>query len=210
MATSGSNSDGLPLLSFLFTAAGGLLIGLGALGTWAVVTFLGSGASSSPAGIPPGGGSSSLAAIDTKGIDTIEGRIALICAVLVLVAIPLMRALSRKGRTVLVVLVIVAGIASVAVALRDVVQSDSRLGTAGADRIAKDIADKTGLPFADLKAQAESLTSVDVKPWLYVTVAGGLLAVAGGALSLAWARREGPTEGLPAEELPPSTDPEGA
>src|SRR3989442_1659984 len=189
----------LRLAGFLSTAAGGLLIGIGSVATWATVTIGVAGASSSPAGAPPGGIVSGLPSVPTKGTDTIEGKIALACALLILVAIPVMRIARRRIAPAIALLVVLAGLVAGGLAMRDVLASDTRLGAAGNAKIAHLISSQTHLPYADLLRIAQHHpAAVDVKPWIYAVVLGAGAAVAGGILSFVWAKSQRlPTDNAP-------------
>src|SRR5438093_8045658 len=110
MEPSASESEPLRLAGFACTAVGALLIGVGAATTWATVTIGSVGGSQLPAGAPPGGLGSSLPPIPTKGTDTIEGKIALACALIILVSILLIRIARGRARPLFAILIIVAGI----------------------------------------------------------------------------------------------------
>ena len=187
---------GLRLAGFAATALGGLLVGLGSILGWATVTIGGAGGTT---GLPP---------IDTKGIDTLEGKLALLSGVLVLVAIPAMRlARAVAGRRSWAILIIVAGLAATGLAAKDLSRPTDRFGDLGFEKVVKGISDTTGLPLQGLenrfRAQAKKLTHVSLGPGIYLVIAGGLLAAAGGGLGLAWANRTtSPPTAEPIEEAP--------
>jgi 4-amino-4-deoxy-L-arabinose transferase-like glycosyltransferase len=162
----------LRLAGFVLTALGGLLVGMGAVLAWAAVSV---------GGFSP---------IDTRGLDTMEGKIALVAALVMLISIPAMRAArpAAASRT-LAVLIVLAGLSAAGVALRDAVGPESRLGGESAEEVAREIAAETGLPYEELRQRVENEpTNVDLRPGIFVVIAGGVLGAAGGALSIAWVR----------------------
>jgi hypothetical protein len=162
----------LRLVQFVVTALGGLLMGVGALLTWATVS-LGPRAEG----------------VETKGIDTTEGVVVLVMAVLVLLSIPALRmAPSIAARRALVAFVLLASLAAGALTLWDLLAKDDRLGLPALDERQREVADASGLPLPGIK-QLQALTFVQLKPGIYVALGGAVLGVLGGALGLAWIRR---------------------
>jgi MFS family permease len=172
----------LRLIHFVCTALGGLLMGVGALLTWATVSL-----------------GPQIEGVETKGIDTTEGKIVLGLAVLVLLSIPALRmAPSIGARRALVASVLLASLAAGALALFDVLAKDDRLGLPALDEKQREVAEASGLPLPGIK-QLQALTFVELKPGIYVALVGAVLGLAGGALGLAWIRRG---ELLPASDAP--------
>jgi hypothetical protein len=162
----------LRLIQFAFTALGGLLMGVGALLTWARVSL-----------------GPDIEGVETKGVDVVEGKVVLGVAVLVLLSIPLLRrAPSTGARRALVALVLLASLAAGALTLWDIVAKDDRLGLPVLDETQRQVAEDTGLPLPGIK-QLQALTFVELEPGIYVALAGAALGVIGGALGLAWIRR---------------------
>ena len=162
----------LRLIQFAFTALGGLLMGVGALLTWATVSL-----------------GPKIEGVETKGIDTTEGKIVLALAVLVLLSIPVLRmASSSAARRALVAFVLLASLAAGALTAWDIVAKDDRLGLPALDEKQREVAEASGLPLPGIK-QLQALTFVDLKPGIYVALGGAVLGVIGGALGLAWIRR---------------------
>jgi hypothetical protein len=165
----------LRLWGFVCTALGGLLIALGSLLTW----------SSSSLG-------PKIQGIDTKGIDTIEGKIVLAIGVAVLLAIVALRMSTSVGvRRGIAIGVIVGSLVAAGLTAWDIVAKDDRLGLPAASDEAALIARQTHLPEDVLREQLEKLAFVSLQPGIYVPLAGAVLGVVGGALGLAWAGREG-------------------
>jgi hypothetical protein len=162
----------LRLIQFAFTALGGLLMGVGALLTWATVSL-----------------GPKIEGVETKGIDTTEGKIVLGVAVLVLLSIPVLRMASSSGaRRALVAFVLLASLAAGALTAWDIVAKDDRLGLPALDEKQREVAEASGLPLPGIK-QLQALTFVDLKPGIYVALGGAVLGVIGGALGIAWIRR---------------------
>lgn len=171
----------LRLAGFLATALGGLLVGLGSVMTWATVAL---------------GTSTTLAPLETKGIDVAEGRIALAAGALMLIAIPAMRLSGRTARRAWASLVVVAALAAGGLALSAAARADGRLGLGAAEDEARRISEETGLPYDALLAKLQEVTAVEVQPAIYLVVAGGVVGALGGALGLVWAGRKGEIEAL--------------
>lgn len=160
----------LRLWGFLVTILGGTLIGVGSILTWAEVDF---------------GGISV-----TKGIDTLEGKVALGASILVLIGIPAMRgALSRPGRRAWAIIIVVASLVAGGLTLYALGQKQERLGIGSAENLARDIAAQSGIAETEVLEQVRGEVIVEVQPGLYITIAGAALGVAGGILGLAWAAR---------------------
>lgn len=162
----------LRLIQFALTALGGLLMGVGALLTWATVSL-----------------GPKIEGVETKGIDTTEGKIVLGVAVLVLLSIPVLRMASSSGaRRTVVAFVLLASLAAGALTAWDIMAKDDRLGLPGLDEKQREVAEASGLPLPGIK-QLQAHTFVDLKPGIYVALGGAVLGVIGGALGLAWIRR---------------------
>ncbi|HXF36562.1 MAG TPA: hypothetical protein VNO17_05200, partial [Actinomycetota bacterium] len=110
----------LRLASFLLTAGGGLAAGLGALLPWAVLAYPGFGPSEVP------------------GVDLWEGRVALACALAVLVAIPASRLVGR--RPAWGALILAAGLLAGAMATAALAGGADRLAGPPARAIARELA----------------------------------------------------------------------
>jgi Tryptophan-associated transmembrane protein (Trp_oprn_chp) len=164
----------LRLAGFVCTALGGALIALGALLGWAS-TSLGP----------------NITGVETKGVDTFEGKVVLALGVAILVAIPALRlAGSGAVRRAIAIGVIAASLVAGALALWDVAAAEDRLGPPAAADEAAIIARQSHLPEDVLRTELAKLAFVSIRPGIYVPIAGAVLGVVGGALSLAWARRE--------------------
>jgi hypothetical protein len=164
-----SRPSGLRAAGFLLTAVGGLLIGLGAVGVWLTV------------GIP---GESAHTSI--RGTDLPDGRVALVCALVVLVSLVASRLVrSRSARLTLAVFTLVAGLVAAALGIAFLATGDDRAS----------VVQTIGIP-TDLWARFGVFRDLGLGVWLVVT--GGVLGAAGAVLTLSWARRA-PQASTPAD-----------
>jgi uncharacterized membrane protein len=165
----------LRLFGFLFTAIGGLLIAYGAITDWATVVFLG--------GTFPDSA--------TKGVDVLEGKVALGLGIVLLVAIVTMRlAHTVGGRRLLALIVVVAAACALAIGVADVLRAEGRFGGFAVDENAKLISDETGTPIDQVRAGLQTVidenASIELGMGIWLVVAGGGIGVIGGLLDLAW------------------------
>ncbi len=172
----------LRFVGFLTTLLGGGLIALGSALTWARVTIGQIGTTNT---FPPQ---------DTKGLDTVEGKVTLALGLFALVAIPVMRlTMSRRGRRIWAGGIVIAGLVAGGLALADATRSFDRFSQSACDRLARDIADKTHFPFEPVLERCEKQTAqrtdVALKSGVYMVVVGGLLGAVGGVLGFVWAGR---------------------
>jgi hypothetical protein len=74
------------------------------------------------------------------------------------------------------------------------------------DRLAKTLSVQLGLPEEVVREHLSDLLAqdlrVEISPGLWITVAGGVLLVAGGVLGLVWVRRDGARATVPVESDP--------
>ena len=169
----------LRLAGFLFTAVGGLLIAWGAISDWATVVFLGGSFSGSA----------------TKGIDVVEGQIALAFGVILLVAIVVLRLARTTGaRRAIALLVLLCAAGALAIGIVDIVRADDRFGGYGVEKIAQQLSEASGVPLEqalrDVQLEVDRAGSIDIGLGLWLVVAGGAIGVVGGLLDLAWVGRE--------------------
>jgi hypothetical protein len=170
-----SKPSPLRLVGFLFTAAGGLLIAFGSLQTWATVRFLGQT-------FPDSG---------TPGIDISEGKVTLVVGILVLVGIVVMRIVKTVGTRRAVALgICLGGVSALALGLITVSRAEDRFGGYNVEQIARQLSDASGVPLdrarADVQAVVDKNGSIDLGPGLWLVTAGGVVALIGGLLDLAW------------------------
>jgi hypothetical protein len=174
----------LRLAGFAATIAGALLMGVGALLTWATVGFR------ARAGQPRDAGLDSV----IVGTDTWQGIAMLAAAVLVLVLVMATRLVGEPRTTrwlALSALAIAIGATLLAAVTLARVQTEYR--DPGVEALARDVAEQIGLPVDAVTRQLErrraELVEIRTGPGMPVAIAGGLLAALGTALVVAWTRR---------------------
>ena len=171
----------LRLAGFLCLAWGAVLSGIGATREWAVVGFPGD----------------EQGAVDVswKGTDAWEGKVVLLCAVVALMALLAIRLTRSHGaRRALAILLVVLGLACAILPILDGVRAKDRFGGRnGVDRMTQVLSAELELPEdvvrKQLADQFELQLRVAVGPGLWLSAIGGVLLVAGGALSLLWIRQ---------------------
>jgi len=174
----------LRLLGFLVLVAGSVLAGIGATREWATIGFV----------------ADVEGAVDVSvyGTDVWEGKVVLLIAGVALVVMIVMRmATSGALRRSLGVTLIVVGIVCAALPALAAIRADARFGGGdGLDRMARALSARLEFPEdvirEQLAEQFERDLRVEIGPGLWLSVAGGLLIVGGGALGLAWARTREP------------------
>lgn len=188
----------LRLAGFLCLAAGAVIVGATSTMRWVVLGFPGD--------------TQGTADVPVHGTDVWEGKVVLFSAVLALVALLAIR-LAGPGpaRRVIALLLVALGIVCAVLPALDAVRAAERFGGGeGLDRIAHSLAGQAGLPEdvvrRQLAAEFRRQLRVDVGPAPWATAAGGVLLVAGGALSVAWSRRR-PDDSQGAVSLPESSGP---
>lgn len=177
----------LRLLGFLVLVGGSVLAGVGATRLWATIGFVAD--------------TEGTADVFVYGTDIWEGKVVLLIAGLALVAMIVMRTTTSGAlRRTFGAGTIVLGLVCVALPLLAAIRADARFGgTEGLDRMARILSARLELPEdvirEQLAEQFERDLRVEIGPGLWLSVGGGVLIAAGGALGLAWARtREaGPT-----------------
>ena len=203
-----SPTSPLRLAGFLLVALGALLVGIGSVLLWMTVGMKGDTSGVLTSKIP--------------GVDLSQGKVTLAIAILSLIGVLLVRAVrSARARRAISVGLIVAGLVAAGVAGAMIVTGASRYESQAVDVVTSAVAQALGKPEAEVrpivqaaKDQVGVVASVGVGPWL--TLLGGLLAAAGGALTLAWALgqsgsvRVGPEAGAldgPTADGPPAPRP---
>jgi hypothetical protein len=198
-ALSVSRPGPLRLVGFACTAIGALLVGLGATMDWATVHV--SGVTGTP--IPP-----------FKGIDVWEGKVELLTGITILVLVIVSRLLAgRTAARATAVIILVLSVCAAALAVSDLVRADTRFrSNDGLEQIARSVSAQLGLPFGSVLAQVKRIAfqlEIRAAEGLYVTIAGGALAAAGGILGFVWASRRpelAPRDGPAAETSGASPD----
>ena len=189
--SSTTRPTGLRLAGFLCVALGAMAAGVGATREWAAIGFT----------------ADTVHAVDVPvhGTDVWEGKVVLFAAAAALVVLLAIRiagaATTRRG---LAVVLIALGALCVALPVMDAVRSTDRFGgVQGVDRLARTLSVQLGLPEDVVRGRLAHLLQqelrVEVEPGLWLTAAGGVLLVVGGALSFAWVRRGSTTDALPAD-----------
>jgi hypothetical protein len=174
------------LAGFVAMAGGGLLLGLGALMEWVVLSF--------PAEIDPTG----ISAAPVRGTDVWEGKVVLGAAIVILVGTVATRLVAPTApRRPMAVAIAVTGLVAAAIAIAATVSADVRfVATDGLDAYAEAIADDLGLPVEqireELEEQVRATLEVDRGIGLWLASAGGVVSAVGGFLTLGWLRRGAP------------------
>lgn len=176
---------GLRAAGFVCVALGAILAGVGATREWVAVGFTAD--------------TEHAADLSVHGIDVWEGKVVLFVAAGALLLLLAMRiSVSPGTRKGLAVLLIVSGAMCIALPLVDAIRANDRFGgSEGLERFVDSLSVKLGLPKEvireQLSTQLDKGLRVEVSPGLWLTAAGGVFLVAGGALSVAWTgRRTGP------------------
>src|SRR4249920_1178047 len=177
--TAMARPTGLRLAGTACVALGAIAAGVGATREWAAIGFT---------------------ADVEHAADVWEGKVVLFAALVALLVMLAMRISGSRGtRRGLAIALIVLGALCVALPVADAARAKDRFGgVEGVDRLARTLSVQLGLPeevvrerLADLLAQD---LRVEISPGLWLTAAGGVLLVVGGALGVAWVRREGANE----------------
>lgn len=145
---------------FVLTAAGAALMWLGAVAIWVTV------------GIP-----NESAHTEIHGTDLADGKVAAFCSFAVLVAMIVTRLVrARRTRVLLAALTLIASLTGALIGLAFIATGTDRGPVLEALGVPKDVWSRFGA-FRDLG------------PGSPMVVAGGILALGGGVLTLLWARR---------------------
>ncbi len=118
-------------------------------------------------------------------------------AVLVLFGVIALRVATEVSvRRAIAIAITVLGLFATGLAVGDAIRARSRFagGVSQLEKLAQAIAQGLGRPIADVLAQLQQslskIVTVKVDAGLWLVVAGGILAAAGGVLSIVWANRE--------------------
>jgi hypothetical protein len=173
----------LRLAGTVCVALGAIAAGVGATREWATIGFTAD--------------VEHAADVSVHGIDVWEGKVVLFAAVAALLMMLAMRISGSRGtRRGLAIALIVLGALCVALPVADAARAKDRFGgVEGVDRLAKTLSVQLALPEEVVRERLANLLAeelrVEISAGLWITVAGGVLLVAGGVLGLAWVRREG-------------------
>jgi hypothetical protein len=181
--TSTARPTGLRLAGTVCVALGAIAAGVGATREWATIGFTAD--------------VEHAADVSVHGIDVWEGKVVVFAAVAALLVMLAMGISGTRGtRRGLAIALIVLGALCFALPVADVARAEDRFGgVEGVDRFAKTLSVQLGLPEEVVRERLSDLLAqdlrVEISPGLWITVAGGVLLVAGGVLGLAWVRRDG-------------------
>lgn len=174
----------LRLAGFLCLVAGAIAAGIGSTREWASIGFRAD--------------VQHAVDVSVRGTDVWEGKVVLFAAGAALFAMLAMRLASAAGtRRVLAIGLVALGLAGLVLPVMVVLRPEARFGGGGgSDRLVEHIAAEVGQPEDVVRDQFEQELRQDLRvdlgsgPWL--SVAGGVLLVAGGVLSFAWIRQREP------------------
>lgn len=169
----------LRLWGFLLTVIGGALIAFGSVGTWAAVSL----------------GGSTVGAVPTRGTDVWQGKLTLLLGATIVVGILALRFVLPERRPIVAAAILVIAALALGIGTWCVVAVDSVIRDMGVTHLVNVLVDAGGMPVDRARALvARGLTrfGIDVEPQigLWLVVAGGALAVAGGIVDIAWVRRK--------------------
>jgi uncharacterized membrane protein YeiB len=164
------------LLGFAAVAGGALLLGVGALSQWVVLSF--------PDEIDPSGAS----ATPVHGVDVWEGKAAFAAAIVILALAVAVRVVGA-GRVAIASAIVAIAVVAAGIATVTAVRADERFVTTdGLDAFAEALADDLGVSVQQVRATLERLSretlEVDRGIGLSLAIAGGVVAAAGGVLTL--------------------------
>lgn len=178
----------LHLSGFLLTVVAALMIGVGSTLTWVTVGLAGRSQLDSA----------------TVGIDLVDGKVALACAVILLICVLATRAATEPGlRTTIAATIVVAAAVAAAIAGVFLVTAHGRFDPVSNEALVQRLAAALQQPVdtvrEQLRATLEALgafTRVGIGAML--VLAGGAVGCAGGAVTVLWARRiaDGLREGV--------------
>ena len=172
-----SRPSNLRLAGFAATASAALLLGIGSRLPWVTVGF----------GDVPGSEST------YRGAELGLGKVALGCAILILLAVLAVRTVSARWRSWLAVAIIVVAAIPTALAAWFVVSAPDHYSPINDDRLVEALAAIEKKTPEEVRAALSQVldtlggyTHIGAGPWLVMV--GGALAIAGGILTLRWAR----------------------
>ncbi len=169
----------LRLWGFLLTVLGGALVTFGSIGDWATVTL----------------GDSVLNAVPTKGIDLWQGKVTAILGLVIIAGILALRFVRPERRRTIALAIIASSSVALVLAVWSLAAVGSVVADAGVDALVKTVVDQLGIASEEARRQVLQVMDtagiqVEAQPGLWTSVAGAVLAVAGGLLDLAWVRRK--------------------
>ncbi len=178
----------LRLWGFLLTVLGGALIAFGSIGNWAAISL----------------GNSVENAVPTKGIDVWQGTASLTLGVLIVIGILALRFIRPGRRNAMAIAIVVAGLAALALGLWVLLALKSVVRDTGVNELARVYGRQEVL-----KTMSTEGIAVKAQIGLWMTVAGGVLATAGGLVDLAWVRQKRLVgNAIDPDTLPTKTEPD--
>jgi hypothetical protein len=167
--------------AFIALAAGALLLGVGALQEWVVLSF--------PPAIDPVGASD----VPVHGVDVWEGKVVFGAAIAILGLTVVARSYS-SGRRSVAAAITALGLVAAGIAIVVTIVADARfLAADGLDAFAEALSDNLGVPVAEVRDALEQVAreTLEVQRGigLWLSSAGGILAAMGGALTFGSVRR---------------------
>jgi hypothetical protein len=187
----------LRLWGFLLTVLGGALMALGSMGDWAAISL----------------GGSTENAVPTKGIDIWQGKATLVIGALIVIAILALRFVRPERRNAVAIAIVLAGATGLALGLWTLLALRSVVQDTGVDALVKTLEGGGMLASKALQlvltTMREQGIAVDAQIGLWMTVAGGVLATAGGFVDLAWVRQKRLVgNAIDPDTLPAETEPD--
>jgi hypothetical protein len=168
----------LRALAFGLTAGGALIMGVGSILTWVTVGLV------------------DLQAIQTTvpGTDVGAGRVALVAAVVILIAVIMSRLVAGPARRWLALTIIAAATIATTISAWFALSAADHYSPVDDDSLVNAIAQATGKTADEIRSALASVidqlggyTHVGPGPWL--AIVGGVAAIAGGVLTYLWAAR---------------------
>ena len=187
----------LRLWGFLLTAIGGALVAFGSIENWGAVTL--------------GGGTVNV--VPTKGIDVWQGKVTVILGALAVIGILALRFVRPQRRVAMAVAIVIFGVVALALGLWALLALKSVVHDTSVDALVKTV-EGLGIPAAKarqevLQTMSKEGIAVKVQTGLWMTVAGGVLATAGGLVDLAWVRHKRIAgNAIDPDTLPAKTEPD--
>jgi hypothetical protein len=177
-AMDASRPSTLRLAGFMLVVAGALVMGVGSIMMWVTVGIA---------------GAQSVRTV-SPGIDVAAGIIALICAVVILVLVILSRVVRDSARTAVAWTVIGASTVAAVVSAWFIYAAPDYYSPVDDETLVSALAQATGRSVEEVRKalvhvidQLGGYTHVGPGPW--VVILGAALVIAGGFLTLMWAKR---------------------
>jgi Tryptophan-associated transmembrane protein (Trp_oprn_chp) len=184
-----TRTSSLRTVGFLLLVLGALLLGIGTVLTWVTLRLAAPG----------------LGALDQAypGVDLWQGKVALACAMILLIGVLALRAGSTdRGRRIVAVVMVVAGFVALGVTGAALLGEATRLE----DRAVQDMAATAGIGEDQVHQAADALGLESTNgAGVYLSLAGAVTAAAAAILGLAWATRRTETAEASASAEPPGS-----